>query len=247
MKKLQSPQKHLIILTVIYLSISSCLLVSPPRQDITYRREEYYSFNPETIHKDITNNQENLFVSLNGTPSPEGGVYTKVTWNENYYYEIGKAFKTILEGDASKEWVFRYASFSLDCNEVKYGPQNALLIFDKTEKVNNINILVEQRITIIPQEGLIYILETEYSPNLDYFFPAIKTDAKVSILDALSISEAAGGFQKRNELENNCIIDIALTGASNKWKISYQKVLSEFKIEVNIKTGDVERIEMKEQ
>jgi hypothetical protein len=229
---------------ILYGMIVLCFVVScnlePQQQDIIPLRDEYYSFNPDTVLMDISNNKEGVFKPLNATPFiPGSQSFSLVRWTEKDYYLISQFAYQKLWRENPNDWNLRHVYFSLDCSEVLEGPQFAVLVFNNVlPDTNERTSLIEHGFYIDVGNNTVNSVKTEYAPALSSNYPTVVTNANISIREALIIAEEQGGRDSRESVSNDCQIGITLFGNSENWRITYVDPLDLFQINVSIVNGE---------
>jgi hypothetical protein len=126
----------------------------------------FYTFDSQQIIKALSKGETDVFESQ--ITQPEDTFNSPpVTWTQEDYYRIAKAFNKVILSEELDEWGIRNISFDLNCDDAAYGPQQMRFSFVR------LNILKGdysvQDININLRTGII-----EWSNEYDYEVKRLK-------------------------------------------------------------------------
>ena len=202
-----------------------------------------FGFNSQSIQQEIASGKTELFSLLPGETDYATAIpdLPPVKFTSSDYLQTIAAFDRYLSEknlaeQITGQWTYNDVTYSLDCEDVSYGPQKVSLHLIKPSGKSQVR--VERFVYIYPDRNRIEWREIlydtdEYLPSFDY------SKVKIPVEDALEIAEKHGGQVFRDAENNQCFIVLDIHGDEIYWNISYTGNGNEFKIFVDTETGDV--------
>jgi hypothetical protein len=217
--------KKIFLLGLILSSLSACSRFQ--RENQTPANEGYVSFNKDTVLKDISLGQIDIFPELKTTPQPIGyNDALPVNWRQSDYYRIALAAFQSIWGESPDGWSVNEMGFKLDCKYIERGVQKGRFVFFKVDKDANPSIRFERGIMVKPLSEEILWISREFSPSL-YNNSIDLARLKYPVETVLQMAENAGGREARLSVDNNCEIysDLVPGSQYEGWQVGYTTLL----------------------
>lgn len=208
--------------------------------------EEIYEIDSQTILQDLSQGNKDVFQPLpNGhlTLTPET-IFPSVEWTGVNYLTIANQFNKHISNENLENWKYLSISYSMDCSDFKYGPQQAIYEVGKNNAQNGNDIKVERQLWILPKQNRVEWYETQYDIYYSYVTFEIE-EIKISLEDAIKIAEEQGGTAFRLKEDNQCriVVEIIAGIQENNWQIWYTSDDNQYVIYVDKETGEYQIVE----
>ncbi|MBI9051389.1 MAG: hypothetical protein JEZ00_18335 [Anaerolineaceae bacterium] len=239
----------LIILCILALLhniyIAECSIFSDCRAELQDSTSYLYLFSPDTLWSDIKNG--NAFTLL-----PEGSHYpdygSELTWSNADVQKIIDTLNQDVLPQHSEELKIITMRSIYRCNQVDNGLFASWRAYQAINKDNNSKTVRSFNIDFA--DGYIDISDYTYSPAVNNDEYLNFQDELISSKDALQLAEEAYGKDYRNEVSDQCNIQVSIggiVGNSDEWNISYYKPNSaevqRLEIIINAKNGEIVSVE----
>lgn len=218
------------------------------REEYVVLRDESYSIDSAVIIESLKQGRENNFNLLNETSSNNQISASPVEWKQDDFIYVAKAFHQFVWNESISEWKLEKMSFTLRCDEIELGAQGARFAFFKEEKDNGVGAIVFRDLYITPDENLVKLLETKYQPIYEKRMAIDFMKVDITVEKALMIAEINGGTEFRQEINDNCAINVQLNagGKLDGWFTTYSEITSgpgkQFWATINTETGKYKKV-----
>lgn len=235
----------LIALGLLCACVLAVFLLQDPKINKTTLSHQngVFGFNSQSIHQDIASGKTELFSLLPGETDYATAIpdLPPVKFSSSDYLQTIDAFNRYLSEknlaeQTTGEWVYNNITYSLDCKDSSYGPQEVYLHL--LSPSGNSQVRVERFLYIYANRNRVEWREILY--DTDEFLPSFDySKVKISVEEALEISEKHGGRVFRDTENNQCFIVLNIRGDETYWSISYKGNGKVFEIFVDKETGNV--------
>jgi len=229
-------QKSSIVVLLIITTVVGCILLfaswlwyieryegvdlDPPVGVEAFREINYYKINPESILSSLDHVGENVFTPEATTP--ENPIFDQpFSWHQADYLKIASALHSVVWKESLKGWKLYYMHFSASCRDNPNGFEFGEFVYFKTIPYKGWLKDYEVRgLQVAPQYGDVASGGSEYYPGpLFGGWKSIDLDKiKITAEEALKIAEENGGQATRLSVQNNCTIQLRLSGYSG-WQV----------------------------
>jgi hypothetical protein len=202
-----------------------------------------YSINSETILSSLEDGNANVFTPEMATPSVP--IFEEpISWSQADYLKIADALNEFVWNEPLDDWKLFSMDFITACHDDPRGFGLGDLYFFKT---------IFHKNGKLGETGRGYLISPQYGDvewggrqNFPYPFPSgwksvDLEKVKITAEDALRIADENGGRKSRMSVQNQCKINVSLSGYTN-WEVyiySYKTGNSIFRMVIDPYTGKV--------
>lgn len=203
--------------------------------------KHFFAINPESILVALDRGEKDVFTPEIATP--EAPIFKKtVEWHQADYLKIASALNQFVWNQNLEGWSLYYMDFNVACHDNPNGFELAEIAYFKTIPYD----VVRKEYTvhafqIAPQYG--YVITSGGANFPQPLFEKWKSvnlnNLKVPAEDALKIADENGGRSARLSLQNQCTINMRLSGNAG-WNVfiyANDTGSSIFRMEVDAYTG----------
>jgi hypothetical protein len=251
MKKEFSNNFIFLIILLTSATVMACFateIFDENREEYVVLRDESYSMDSAIIIDSLKQGREDNFSLLTETSSDNHATAFPVDWNQDDFMDVAKAFHQFVWKESISEWKLEKMTFNLRCDEIEFGAQGAMFTFFINEKDNGIDVLMSRQLYITPVENLAELLETKYQPVYERRMAIDFSKVDITVEKALMIAETNGGTEFRQEVNDNCAINVQLNagGKYDGWFTTYSEIISgpgkQLWATINTETGKYKKI-----
>jgi hypothetical protein len=189
-----------------------------------FRKIEYYAIDSYTTLESLDQDLNNVFIS--STNVPDEPIYNeKIEWQQSDYVEIADTVGSFIWENTFEDWDIYYLSFNALCQDNLNGFSLGDFYYFKQVFLNNGKIRYSAReIQILPEYGRVIL-----GNGANFLHPLLGWksinlgDIKISAENAFRIADENGGQDARRSVENDCTIQVRLSGYDNYWKVRISK------------------------
>lgn len=215
-----------------------------PNTFSNFGNKSFYSINTNTILVELSQGEKDVFIQ-EVAPLEDSIFEQPINWSQSDYVKVSNVFYQVIWNESLENWNLYYLEFIANCNSNPSGfGFGEISFFKNTSNKPWLNNYTTRALQIIPQYGNVISADGGIFPQpLFDKWKSINLDTIViSADDALRIADENGGEEARLSVENNCTIQVRLSGYDNYWKvrISENNTASViFMMAINPYTGEI--------
>lgn len=218
------------------------LVLDTPTGMGDFRDKGYYKINPKTILSSLDDGKINVFDVEIATP--ESPIFEEpISWRQSDYMKVASALHQFVWNEALDDWSLYYMNFSTTCHDNLDGFGLGDFYYFKTILRDDGKIRYTVRgLQITPQYGdTTWGGRITFPRSLSGWKRVNLVGIKFTAEDALQIADKNGGMDARLAVQNQCKIDVGLSGYTD-WEVNiydYKNGTSIFRMEIDPYTGEI--------
>ena len=201
-----------------------------------------YKINAKTILASLDNGETNVFTAEITTPDApmfEG----PVLWQQSDYLKITDALHQFVWKEMLDDWSLYYMDFITTCQDNPNGFALGDFYYFKTIFTYGKLQYSAREMLISPQYGHVTWGDGAIFPHPLLGWKSINLEKiKITAEEALKIAEENGGKEVQFSVQNNCKIQVRLTGHDTGWKVRISENTTAdviFRMTVDPYTGEI--------
>lgn len=178
-----------------------------------------YKIDPATILTSLGNEEAVVFFPEVVTPeAPE--IKSPISWQQSDHLEVANELHKFLWKEPMGEWNLYYMNFNTTCSDNPSGFGLGDFYLFKTKFTYGTLGYTTRELLISPQFGNVTWGDGANFPYPLLGWKSIKLDKiKITAEEALRIAEENGGRKARLAVNNECTIQVRLTGDNARWEV----------------------------
>ncbi len=245
-------------ITLVALILIGLILVTPFAYDRKLDRNEgeripgylssypeigNFRINPYTILEELEQGENNVFTPLMEDPNSVESL-TNITfyWTQADFLKIASSLGAILWNDPMEfgNWSIYDFYFHRGCDDHPNGFGYGEITYFKSSVVNEKKVYATRHVEINPYYSMVRWGSgaTYPQPILHKWSGFNLTETKITIEEALRISEEHGGEDARRQVNNQCLIVVSVFRNIDKWSVEY--ISTPFSLLIDPYTGEYE-------
>ncbi|SRR6266498_3364901 len=218
-------------------------IATSPNTFSDFGDKRYFTIDPETVLVDLDHGKTDVFTPEIATP--ENPIFEKpIDWQQSDYLKIANALNQFVWNETLESWSLYYVNFNTACHNNLKGFGVAEIAYFKTIPYDALQKDYTVRaFQITPQYG--YVVSSGGAnfpqPLFDKWKSVNLNKLRIFAEEALKIAEENGGEAARLSVQNQCTINVRLSGSAG-WKVfiyADDTGSSIFRMEIDPYTGKI--------
>lgn len=192
----------------------------------SYPEIGYFKINPYTILEELERGKNNVFTPLLEDPNSVASLTdTTFLWTQADFLRIASELGIVVWDDPMEfnDWSIYDFIFQGGCLDNPTGFGSGSITYFKSTSVNGKKVYVTRLVEIQPYYSMVRWGSgaTYPQPILHKWSGFNLAKTKITIGEALQISEEHGGIEARRQINNQCLIVVSAFRNTDKWSVEY--------------------------